>query len=81
MLGLVERERAGSTVHDGAVYLHLGEQYLVTRLDLDAARALVRPVTVDWYTQVKKETETAIEESLRSRRTRAVSSCTSAGSR
>ena len=66
VLGLVERERAGSTVHDGAVYLHLGEQYLVTRLDLDAARAIVRPVTVDWYTQVKKETETAIEESLQS---------------
>jgi DEAD/DEAH box helicase domain-containing protein len=52
-------------VHDGAVYLHLGEQYLVTRLDVDAARALVRAITVDWYTQVKKETETSIEEELR----------------
>ncbi len=29
LLGLVERERAYSTVHEGAVYLHLGEQYLV----------------------------------------------------
>ena len=35
------------------------------QLDLDARTALVSPLTADWYTQVKKETETAIEESLR----------------
>ncbi len=34
LLGLVERERAYSTVHEGAVYLHLGEPYLVRELDL-----------------------------------------------
>src|SRR5262249_37300411 len=32
LLGLVELERSYSTVHDGAVYLHLGEPYLVQRL-------------------------------------------------
>ena len=35
VLGIVERERAYSTVHEGAVYLHLGEQYGVTSLDLE----------------------------------------------
>jgi DEAD/DEAH box helicase domain-containing protein len=65
LLGLVERERAYSTVHEGAVYLHLGEQYLVEQLDLDAGVALVTPTRVDWYTQVKKETETTIEEAER----------------
>ena len=65
LLGLVEEERAYSTVHDGAVYLHLGEQYLVERLDLDGRVALVSPASVDWYTQAKKETETAIEEAVR----------------
>ena len=65
LLGLVERERAYSTVHEGAVYLHLGEQYLVEELDHDGRVALVRPAAVDWYTQVKKETETTIEEPLR----------------
>jgi DEAD/DEAH box helicase domain-containing protein len=64
LLGLVERERAYSTVHEGAVYLHLGEQYLVEALDLDARVALVQPARVDWYTQVKKETETTIEEAV-----------------
>jgi DEAD/DEAH box helicase domain-containing protein len=66
VLGLVERERAYSTVHDGAVYLHLGEQYLVRRLDLESRSALVAAAAVDWYTQVKKETQTAIEQTFRS---------------
>ncbi len=65
LLGLVERDRAYSTVHEGAVYLHLGEQYLVESLDLDERVALVAPAGVDWYTQVKKETETTIEEAVR----------------
>jgi DEAD/DEAH box helicase domain-containing protein len=66
LLGLVERERAYSTVHEGAVYLHLGEQYLVEEFDHAGRVALVSPVRVDWYTQVKKETETTIDETLRS---------------
>jgi DEAD/DEAH box helicase domain-containing protein len=61
VLGLVERERAYSTVHDGAVYLHLGEAYRVTELDLDARQALVSPFAGDLYTQAKKDTTTAIE--------------------
>ena len=65
LLGLVERERAYSTVHQGAVYLHLGEQYLVEELDLDGRVALVAPAGVDWYTQAKKESETTIEEAVR----------------
>ena len=65
LLGLAERERAYSTVHEGAVYLHLGRQYLVRELDLQARRAIVEPFEGDWYTQVKKETETTIEEPLR----------------
>ena len=65
LLGLVERDRAYSTVHAGAVYLHLGEQYLVESLSLEDRVAVVRSVGVDWYTQVKKESETTIEESRR----------------
>src|SRR4030095_15324865 len=61
VLGLVERERAYSTVHEGAVYLHLGESYEVLELDLDARTALVEPFRGDYYTQAKKETNLAIE--------------------
>jgi DEAD/DEAH box helicase domain-containing protein len=65
VLGLVERSRAYSTVHEGAVYLHMGEPYLVRELDLVARTAVVQPFTGDWYTQVKKETMTQIVEPLR----------------
>ena len=65
VLGVVEQERACSTVHEGAIYLHLGEQWLVRELDLAARRAVVEPFTGDWYTQVKKETSTDIDEPLR----------------
>ena len=68
VLGIVERERAYSTVHEGAVYLHLGESYLVRQLDLQARAALVTQYGGDYYTQAKKETNTAIEETLRSER-------------
>jgi DEAD/DEAH box helicase domain-containing protein len=68
LLGIVERERAYSTVHAGAVYLHMGEQWLVRELDLVARHAVVEPFSGDWYTQVKKETSTDIDEPLRAER-------------
>ena len=68
VLGIVERERAYSTVHEGAVYLHLGESYLVRELDLQSRMAVVTPYKGDYYTQAKKETNTAIEETLRTER-------------
>jgi DEAD/DEAH box helicase domain-containing protein len=65
MLGIVEHERAYATIHEGAVYLHLGEQWLVQELDVPGRRALVEPFGGDWYTQVKKETDTVVEQPLR----------------
>src|SRR5438128_8686230 len=68
VLGVVEKERAYSTVHEGAVYLHMGESFLVRELDHVARAALVEPFRGDWYTMAKKETTTAIEEPLRVQR-------------
>ncbi|HVU77146.1 MAG TPA: DEAD/DEAH box helicase [Gaiellaceae bacterium] len=65
VLGLVERSRAYSTVHDGAIYLHRGESYLVRELNLTTLHAVVEPFAGDWYTQAKKETMTAIVEPRR----------------
>jgi DEAD/DEAH box helicase domain-containing protein len=65
VIGSIEREKAYSTVHEGAVYLHLGEQYRVLALDLAARTALIERFAGDYYTQAKKETTTAIEETLR----------------
>jgi DEAD/DEAH box helicase domain-containing protein len=65
VLGLVERERAYSTVHEGAIYLHLGEQFRVVSLDLEARAALVESFSGDYYTQAKKETMTSIDQARR----------------
>ena len=62
MLGTVEAERAFTTVHPGAVYLHFGRSYEVRELDVDGRRAIVDPFDGDWYTQPKKETEVFVEE-------------------
>jgi DEAD/DEAH box helicase domain-containing protein len=62
LLGLVDAARADSTLHEGAVYLHLGEQYLVQRLDLTGRAALVERFDGDFYTQAKRLSATAIQE-------------------
>src|SRR4051794_9058931 len=62
IIGTVEAARAHSTVHPGAVYLHMGQAYEVEELDLGNRRALVRKFTGDWYTQPKQETDTYIEQ-------------------
>src|SRR6185312_1126417 len=61
MIGTLEAARAFSTVHEGAVYLHLGRAYEVVQLDLQDRRALLQPFSGDWFTQPKRETMTAIE--------------------
>ncbi len=69
LLGSTEAARAHSTVHEGAVYLHLGRSYEVRELDLDRRRALVAPFDGDWYTQPKRATDTDIIRLLDRRQT------------
>jgi len=69
LLGSTDATRAHSTVHEGAIYLHLGRSYEVRELDLERRRALVAPFDGDWYTQPKRETETTIERLLDRRST------------
>jgi DEAD/DEAH box helicase domain-containing protein len=67
LLGDTEAARAHSTVHPGAIYLHLGRTYEVRELDLARRRALVAPFDGDWYTQPKRETDTLIARLLERR--------------
>ena len=64
LLGMLEQERAFSTVHEGAVYLHRGETYLTETLDLTDRVALVSAFDGPWYTQPRRETETSIVRAL-----------------
>ncbi len=61
LIGQVEAERAFSTIHPGAVYLHLGRSYEVAELDVENRRAIVDAFDGDWYTQPKKETMVFVE--------------------
>ncbi len=61
VLGTVEAARAYATVHEGAVYLHLGRSYRVLELDLGGRRALLQPFSGDYFTQAKRESATWIE--------------------
>jgi DEAD/DEAH box helicase domain-containing protein len=61
LLGTIESSRAYSTVHAGAIYLHLGRSYHVQELDLKGHRALLEPFNGDYYTQAKRDSITHIE--------------------
>ncbi len=66
LLGTVELGAALRTVHDGAVYLHLGRSYVVESLDLADRAALVRADDPDWTTSARELTEIAVHRPLRS---------------
>jgi DEAD/DEAH box helicase domain-containing protein len=72
LVGTMEAARAFNTVHDGAVYLHMGRAFEVEQLDLHDRRALLRPFDGDWFTQPRRETMTAIERLIERRETMGV---------
>jgi DEAD/DEAH box helicase domain-containing protein len=55
LFGTVELARAYGTVHEGAVYLHMGRSYRVLELDLAGRRALLEPFDGNYFTQAKRE--------------------------
>jgi len=66
IVGTEGAETAFSTLHPGAVYLHMGDSYLVTELDLDGHVAFVRPFWDTYHTLARRETDTRIvSETLR----------------
>ena len=59
-IGSVDGFRAIHECHPGAIYLHQGQQFEVTGLDLAQRKVQARPVDVDYYTQTSGEKETEI---------------------
>jgi DEAD/DEAH box helicase domain-containing protein len=64
LLGTADEHRAFGTLHPGAIYLHQGEQYLVTQLDIAARVALVEQADPDYYTQARDVTDITIVNQL-----------------
>jgi len=50
--------------HPGAIYLHQGETYLVTRYDHQLQTAIVSPVDADHYTRPREWNDVSIKRSL-----------------
>ncbi|MBE9513307.1 MAG: DEAD/DEAH box helicase [Chloroflexi bacterium] len=57
LLETVEASVAFFQIHPGAIYLHQGESYLVTRLDLTSHTAYAEPTTAAYYTQARDLTD------------------------
>ena len=51
VIGEVDLAGAATLAHEGAIYTHQGQTFLVERLDWDGRLAEVRPVAVDYYTR------------------------------
>lgn len=64
LLGTVDGARAHGQVHPGAVYLHQGESFVVTELDLLARVALVEASAPGYYTQARQSSDLSVVETL-----------------
>jgi DEAD/DEAH box helicase domain-containing protein len=62
LLGTVDESRAYYHVHPGAVYLHQGEQFEISELDLVSRVALVSRSDPDYYTQSRDTTDIEVVE-------------------
>ncbi|MBN1218378.1 MAG: DEAD/DEAH box helicase [Anaerolineae bacterium] len=61
----MDEASAYSRVHPGAIYMHQGESYLVTELNLEKGQAVLLPARVDYYTQPREFNDIHIIRSLR----------------
>jgi DEAD/DEAH box helicase domain-containing protein len=68
LLGTVDGGAAHATVHDGALYVHRGETYVVDELDVDDACAVVHAESPEWTTVARDVTDLSIVAPERSRR-------------
>jgi len=54
LMETVESSVAFFQVHPGAIYLHQGESYLITKLDLTSRIAYAEPTDANYYTETKE---------------------------
>jgi DEAD/DEAH box helicase domain-containing protein len=62
VIGEVDRAAAPVLLHEGAVYIHEGRTFLVTRLDWKNALAEVESAEVDYYTDAGEAVDLEVQE-------------------
>src|SRR5690348_3303825 len=65
LVGTVDEPSACLLVHEGAIYVHQGDSYLVTTLDLAGQVALVEPGEPGYTTTAKTTTQIEVRGALR----------------
>jgi DEAD/DEAH box helicase domain-containing protein len=65
LVGTVDEPSAYLLVHEGAIYVHQGDSYLVTTLDLADQVALVEPGEPGYTTTAKTVTQIEVRDELR----------------
>ncbi len=68
LVGTVDAASAHATVHRGAVYVHLGETYLVEQFDPAEGVAVVQPARPEYSTNAREVTDISIAEPERTQR-------------
>lgn len=65
VLGEMDRPSAKELIFTNAIYIHRGEQYVVTELDLENRRCYVEQTTVNYFTDalVKRDIKVLLEDS------------------
>jgi DEAD/DEAH box helicase domain-containing protein len=67
LIGTVEGGVAFKTVHKGAIYLHLGETYLIVGLDLESHTAYARTVEASYYTEPRETSHILVLDTKKQR--------------
>lgn len=67
LMETIESSKAYFQVHTGAIYLHQGDAYLVTRLDLPRRTAFVEPAKLPYYTIARELTDLRIIKEIKSK--------------
>ncbi|WMW67311.1 DEAD/DEAH box helicase [Nitratidesulfovibrio liaohensis] len=60
IIGSVDGHRAYRETHPGAVYLHRGRSWVITRLDPGAQKVVAEQARVSWFTRVRANKTTEI---------------------
>ncbi len=60
VIGSVDGHRAYRETHPGAVYLHRGRSWVITRLDPGAQKVVAEQARVSWFTRVRANKTTEI---------------------
>jgi DEAD/DEAH box helicase domain-containing protein len=68
LLGTVDGDAAHATVHEGALYVHRGDTFVVDEFDVDDACAVVHPESPEWTTVARDVTDLAVVTTEQSRR-------------